>query len=178
MSAPDRACLSAPCHRRRPAAPSTSAPVRPPRFHAEPAVLNSLRRRCLRRLTSSLSFRVGHCRATRARAPSTPRRLRHRRRRLPYPTPLVSTVPPPLLHSERIAGHRPPPTGEVATAEHAYHAAARTVPGRARAGRGQAGPGHGSRALRRPRPSRARLGHAHAMQAGHAGTVQLGRARE
>jgi hypothetical protein len=60
LSAPDRACPSAPHHHRRPADPAASAP---PRFHIEPAVLTSLRRHRLHRLTSPSSFRVGHRRA-------------------------------------------------------------------------------------------------------------------
>jgi hypothetical protein len=60
LSAPDRACPSAPHHHRRPTDPAASAP---PRFHTELAVLTSLRRHRFHCLTSPSSFCVGHRRA-------------------------------------------------------------------------------------------------------------------
>jgi hypothetical protein len=109
LSAPDHTCPSAPRHRHRPAAPIASAPVRPLRFHTEPVALNSLHRCRIHHLTSPTLSCVGCRRATRARAPSTPRCLRRRLRRLSRPTPPVSAMSPPLRHSERVAGHPPPP---------------------------------------------------------------------
>jgi hypothetical protein len=64
-----------------------------------------------------------------------------------------------------------PCAGDIGAAGHACRAAACTLAS------GQAGPGRGLCMLRRPRPSQARLGHAHSAQAGCTDIVLLDRGR-
>jgi hypothetical protein len=109
-----------------------------------------------------------------------PRRSPPNRRAARRRCPRLAVPPDAAVYAHELMPHRHPRTGE------ACHVFPSRLPCtgeviiavqacRARVGR--AGPGRGPRALRWPRPSRTRLGHARTAQAGCAGTVQLGRAR-